>query len=463
MKKGSRTFRRFRRMFSMRRKEVAEDETLRPGYASFTTTEDDKDNTRKLATLSPFLLTPEEIMAEIHGKPITGSSSYYHDLMGLQFLMEVGGNHAQGWVLDFGNPSAAVVSTYDVIPEKMGPPPTWVVAESSSAQQSTPPWIRYQDRQVFSDTEQGKMTEMKAYIVGKIRFAGDVSKWDVLAPLWLEAKKRVKQKKVATAAAVHVDPDEEASRMMDDYDHEEVRQSAGYSEHNDADNNDEEAQITAMFRPSVEPVNPCTRAFWKRHFGTDSLVSAHLYVLSSIFYVTQTLLQLSTVASSSTTVDACRVPHAAANAFGAILFLVASKYFIKLSYPEVTMIMAYRAMTKDPTQMHFWERYVTANEVLVVLWIITGAVVVPNLVVALYEAAVLQEESQAWTDFLGALVTLPLLGILNVSAMPDAMRANNGRGSSFFFDGFWSPLLCLGKKDRKQLTSTGLLAKTFGK
>jgi len=102
-------------------------------------------------------------------------------------------------------------------------------------------------------------------------------------------------------------------------------------------------------------------------------------------------------------------------------------------------------MTKDPNTMAFIERYFTANEMLVALWIITGAVVIPIFLVAVYEAMVLHELKRAILDILTICVALPLLGVFNVSVMPDAMRANNGRGSSFFFDGFWAPILGLNK------------------
>ena len=216
-------------------------------------------------------------------------------------------------------------------------------------------------------------------------------------------------------------------------------------EDDDDDDIDEEARIIATFKPSVEPTDPRTRACWVRHLGTDMLVASYLYLLSSLFYMFLCLHMLSMSLSNADAADPSKIAHSIATSFGAIFFTLASVYIIKLSYPETTMIMAYRAMTKDPNTMAFIERYFTANEMLVALWIITGAVVIPIFLVAVYEAMVLHELKRAILDILTICVALPLLGVFNVSVMPDAMRANNGRGSSFFFDGFWAPILGLNK------------------
>jgi hypothetical protein len=129
------------------------------------------------------------------------------------------------------------------------------------------------------------------------------------------------------------------------------------------------------------------------------------------------------------------------------MFALASVYFIKLSYPEITMIMAYRAMTKDPNSMTFTERYFTANEMLIALWMVTGAFVIPIFFVVIYEATVLHEMKHALIDFLSIFVAIPLSGVLNLSVMPDAMRANNGRGSSHVFDRILAPLLGLKREN----------------
>lgn len=100
-------------------------------------------------------------------------------------------------------------------------------------------------------------------------------------------------------------------------------------------------------------------------------------------------------------------------------------------------------MSIDPESMTFIQRYFTANEMLIALWFFTGGFAVPYIFVILWELLVTHEYHQALVDTITTIVALPLTGVLNISAMPDAMRANGGRGSSFFFDNFWVPLLRL--------------------
>ena len=363
--------------------------------------------------------TPDEILDALHGL------STPDKLSGKKLLLEVGGVD-RGWIMDFTT-TEAIVSRYnipgfDVKSKKKpsGPPLTEL---------KLLPWVWYKDRKIFSKIETGKMSDMTAYVTGRIALSGDSSPWDNLESVWSEAKEKAKESKEnfqATGGLMELPP------LGEDIEDED-----------DDDEMDEEARIIATFKPSVEPKDPRTRAFWVRHLGTDMLVSSYLYLISDIVYIFLCLYILSMSLSNADAADPSKIAHGIANSFVAILFTLADVYFIKLSYPETSMIMAYRAMTKDPNTMTFTQRYFTANEMLVAFWIITGAVVIPNFLVAVFEAIVLHEAKRATIDFLTIFAALPFIGVLNVSVMPDAMRANNGRGSSFIFDGFWAPILGL--------------------
>ncbi len=126
-----------------------------------------------------------------------------------------------------------------------------------------------------------------------------------------------------------------------------------------------------------------------------------------------------------------------------VFFTLASIYFIKLSYPETIMLMAYHVMSIDPNDMTFFERYFAANEMLIALWLFTAGFLLPYVFVVLYELFISNQYHKALVDIITSIVAIPLTAVFNISAMPDAMRANNGRGSSFFFDKFWVHLLCL--------------------
>jgi len=174
------------------------------------------------------------------------------------------------------------------------------------------------------------------------------------------------------------------------------------------------------------------KEFWKRHIGTDFLVASYLFLISSVAFM---VLAINKCVEGITA-------HTIANAFASILFTGGAIYFIKLSYPETIMLMAYRVMSIDPKDMTFFQRYFVANEMLVALWLFTAGFVLPYLIVIVYELFT-EQFRKAVVDIVTIFVALPLTAVFNISAMPDAMRANNGRGSSFFFDYFWVHLMRL--------------------
>ena len=84
------------------------------------------------------------------------------DLLGLQLFIQVGD---EGWCLDFTNTQGTgpVVTQYDTC-------------------HSTPtgaPLLRYKSAKVFSMVEEGKLSEMAAFVTGKISFTGgDAAVWE---------------------------------------------------------------------------------------------------------------------------------------------------------------------------------------------------------------------------------------------------------------------------------------------
>mmetsp|Transcript_19801 Transcript_19801/g.29649 ORF Transcript_19801/g.29649 Transcript_19801/m.29649 type:complete len:399 (+) Transcript_19801:163-1359(+) len=219
----------------------------------------------------------------------------------------------------------------------------------------------------------------------------------------------------------------------DDITEGEVESGEEEEEEEEEEQIDEEERIIATYKPEVEPKNPLKKEFWKRHLGTDFLVASYLFLISSAAYMFYTISRLYSTTSA----------HTLANAFAGVLFTLASVYFIKLSYPETIMLMAYRVMSIDPKDMTFVQRFFTANEMLIALWLFTAGFLAPYIFVIFYELLVSGQYHKAAVDIATTILAIPLTAVFNVSAMPDAMRANGGRGSSFFFDKFWAPLLCL--------------------
>lgn len=372
--------------------------------------------------------SPEDIFDELNGEPVPD------EIRGAVLLVEVGGEE-KGWVLDFSgkekaseNGDTIVIARYD-LPESrvkskkaLSAPPqqTYIHKNGDTLELRSLPWIWYKDRKTFSKIESGKLSDMVAFVTGKISVSGDPSKWDGIEPSWNDAKERVTvRRKALNVAGGGGEEDGELEAEAEDEEEDDI---------------DEEARIIATFKPDVEPRDPRKREFWKRHFGTDFLVTSYLFLLSSLAYNFFTINKFLSSATSATDV---------ANFVSGIFYSVGAIYFIKLSYPETTMLMAYRVMAIDPSTMTWIQRYFTANEMLIALWIFTLAFAVPYSVVVIYEFTKTLNYQKLVVGSLQVIVGTLLISVLNVSAMPDAMRANNGRGSSFFLDMFWAPLLRL--------------------
>ena len=424
-KKGA--IRRIRRFFSFKKKKQNQDDDLALNSANI--------------QVAAFAWTPEEIFDEFDKNDIPV------DMQGSVLLVEIGGID-RGWVLDFTGkiePNKVSILRYNIPnfqPKKMprGPP-------ENSNEEHPPhikegfrslPWACYKDRKTFSKIESGQLSDMVAYVTGRIAVSGDDSKWNKIDSFWKEAKERItERRKNLNTHGLNGD-----LILEEEDDEEEV---------------DEEARIMATFKPEVEPTDIRKREFWMRHIGTDALVATYLFLLSSIGYNLFCFLKLQKLINSThhsgggaNTHEASQIAHTIAQLTSSLFYTLASAYLVKLSYPETTMLMAYRAMTKDPSSMSFIERYFTANEMLIALWLITAAFAIPLGLVALYELIVLQAPGLALKDSIVILVSLPLVGVLNISAMPDCMRANNGQGSRFFFDYVVIPLLRLKEEGREE-------------
>jgi len=420
----------------------------------------------KLAKVKTLAWTPDDVFDQIHGTPVLD------EISGEILLLEVG-DIDRGWVLDFSS-EKAVITRYDIPgfgnrnskKAPNGPPSSSLEVggvEGKSVNMKSLPWVWYRDSKIYSKIESGKMSDMAAYVTGKIAASGDTSAWDKLDTTWKEAKKRVTEQKKVLCLEQGTD-DGAGDKGEEDNGNENEDEDEGEGEGEDEDEEDEneedeEANIIATFKPEIEPLDPRTKAFWMRHFGTDALVSAYLYLWSSVAY---TLVTINSFKTSLTTADSIQQAHSLANVAAAIMYAVGSAYFIKMSYPETTMLMFYRVMTRDPNDMTFVQRYFTANEMLIALWLFSAAWFAPLSIVALYELFILSKYHQASLDMLTLIAAVPFMVIFNAPAMPDLMRANNGRGTSYLFDKVCVPLLCLNRDEsrlefyRTHLGSDGL-------
>ncbi|KAJ1450337.1 hypothetical protein M885DRAFT_571414 [Pelagophyceae sp. CCMP2097] len=194
-----------------------------------------------------------------------------------------------------------------------------------------------------------------------------------------------------------------------------------------------DAEVAAIVRalaPRTEPWNPCTAAFWRRHFGTrqstDFLVGSWLFLVSSAVFLA---LAVDLILGAK---DAADTADAAADMVSAALFTAGSTWFVAISYPEELALFMLRAHRADCEALPWFERYFTHNSMLLATWSFALAFL-PYAALGGYYIAV---GCYAWGAIYvgGALLSMLLVGAWVVSAMPDSVQANGGRGSSIYFD-----------------------------
>ena len=187
--------------------------------------------------------SPEDIMDELHGAPIDDQ------MRGAILLLEMGGGEDdQGWVMDFSgkdDEKKIIISRYDVPPSRVkskktpsGPPPgTYSFKSSDEESLDLPslPWVWYKDRKTFSKIETGKLSDMVAFVTGRIAASGDPSKWEGIDDSWKAAKESAEKKKKLQIPS--------GGDRDDNGDDEEEAV-------------DEEAKIIATYRPEVPPRDP---------------------------------------------------------------------------------------------------------------------------------------------------------------------------------------------------------------
>ena len=323
------------------------------------------------------------------------------ELEGLAFAFEVGGVR-EGWLLDCGDGDRGTAAV------------TRFAAGAAPAASAS---LRYRDEATFLQIERKRLSVTAAMMTGKLAASGDVRKLELLDAFWDKAKAEAFQGGAGGGGG------DGGGGGAGGY----VPTAA-----------EEEAQVVAALAPRAEPTNACTAVFWKRHFGTDALVGSWLFLISSIFYLLYAVDLC--VTDASTTLSAVM---SYGNLVSAIGFTVGSAYFIKLSYPEVAVLIAMRAMREDVSKMSLTKRYVTHNEMLLAIWGFQLGFA-PYLVIgAFYIVYGYITVGVVYIAF--TVVSMGLMGFWLLAAMPENMQKNGGQGSSFFYDKIFAPLCCVKK------------------
>mmetsp|Transcript_6040 Transcript_6040/g.7423 ORF Transcript_6040/g.7423 Transcript_6040/m.7423 type:complete len:307 (-) Transcript_6040:59-979(-) len=178
--------------------------------------------------------------------------------------------------------------------------------------------------------------------------------------------------------------------------------------------------------------------FWSYHFGTDLLIASWCFVGASIIWF---VLELEVI------LDEDKV-HRFYVAFShdctlacTILFLIGSVYFVYLSYPEEMAKMIYILSHEDATKLSFMERYFTGSDFLIGSWFFVIASA-PFLVYGVYATIVDPSSWVGWTYLVASAIMFFVLGIWVYASFPENMQKNNGAGSTYFYDNYFSKCCC---------------------
>jgi hypothetical protein len=198
----------------------------------------------------------------------------------------------------------------------------------------------------------------------------------------------------------------------------------------DANVEDEDAILKPIYKPT----------YWQRHFGTDMLMASWLLLFGAIVYLTIAILYLAYTDYS--TVESSVLFEYCAYVFSAVAYIWASILLLEISYPEVYERTIFEILTADVEKMTWTQRYFTGNVFLEASWWIFIATV-PLIVYPIWATSTGELEV-----YIGVVVILLILvflsfkGLWVVSCLPDSFQANDGRGSSYFYDYIAKPLCC---------------------
>ena len=150
-------------------------------------------------------------------------------------------------------------------------PPDRKNAKAKGARPACVVALSFKTEKVFRAIIEKRMSDTVAVVSGRLKIYGDDKKLDLLEPLWEHMEAKLGEAGAGseeTKGGVDVEADDDS---VDGADEEEAWES---------------------LTPLVEPRNPCTRRFWARHFGTDALACAWLWLVASVFYLWMILLHV---------------------------------------------------------------------------------------------------------------------------------------------------------------------------
>lgn len=180
-------------------------------------------------------------------------------------------------------------------------------------------------------------------------------------------------------------------------------------------------------------------SFIRRHFGSDILIGTWLLVLGALLYVIIMIYYLNySIAyyDDYYYTDDFIVTDDGVLLGCSIVFLLATLYFVKSSYPEEMKKFMDDVANVDTTKLTFTQRYFTGNSWLIATWLSAIA----TLPYFAYPIWAYENGYYSLTYFILYILALTIvfafIGLWIVAVFPESLQKNNGQGSSYFYDNF---------------------------
>lgn len=199
---------------------------------------------------------------------------------------------------------------------------------------------------------------------------------------------------------------------------------------------EEECGATDPAKCEGDGGNPLSEQFWKYHVGTDLLLASWLFLLSAILFVA---MEVDLIVNNPNASTDLKFQFWSA-LVSAVLFLIGSIFFVWLSYPSEQVKMHRILALEDLSALTWTEKYFTGTDMLIATWCFLLCAT-PVLVYALYTIAFWPHLWVGYFFLVGCVGYFIIVGVWVVGSMPTNMQMNEGRGSSFFFDLFFKPVL----------------------
>ena len=168
------------------------------------------------------------------------------------------------------------------------------------------------------------------------------------------------------------------------------------------------------------------------------LCASWLFAFSSVLYVVMIVIL---IVKDGTKASEIIEINNYTQLVSALSFFFGSCYFVWVSYPEAVQKAWIEVQGVNVSEMTCLEKYFTGNDFLKATWFFALAST-PYLVDAVNYVAEEPADFTGYVFFIGVCLYFGALSIWVLGCMPENMIANEGRGSSLFFDYIFANIFC---------------------